>query len=231
LARSLDAVIVELKSALSADCPGDSQAASVRLSELCEELKHANPAGRAESLFLLLEAYAESSHEKLNVLVRALEQFDDLEIELGNSIRRKPVQATVRMVGRELNRTPDSEKRASWIHLLTNADQMTDLGIAVRSELKGLLSAHREKQKDVIALWQIMTPEIKPKPRKPGMSSSLAAGILCTLLGAFGGCSLQFEHDVGGSRDYANYLLSGIGFGLLVGLAMGVLIRFFDRDA
>jgi hypothetical protein len=76
-----------------------------------------------------------------------------------------------------------------------------------------------------------MTPGVRQKQRKPGVSSSMIVGVICAMLGAFGGCTFQFLNDMGGARyGGPDYLLSGIGIGLAVGLVMAFLVRFFDQN-
>jgi len=231
MARFSDEILAELKSELLSCSPGDAPAGVGRVRKLCSELLSLGSDRGSQSLLQLLEELPLTHTDITGCLGDAAASFRDFEWRLADSFQRRPVPATIRLVGQILDKLEDDEKRAFWIQQLTSAAKSPGLDDASISEITEVLNRHKGKQKDVVYLWQMMTPDIRPKKRKPGIPDSLIAGIFCTLLGAFGGCTLQFQHDVGGvGQGDANYLFKGIGIGLVVGLIMAFVVKFFDQD-
>jgi hypothetical protein len=73
--------------------------------------------------------------------------------------------------------------------------------------------------------YDIMNEE----PKGCGPAGAIIAGAACAGLGAFGGCTMQFLHDIDGGHGGPVYLLSGAGIGAFVGLLAWLAIRERQR--
>jgi hypothetical protein len=63
------------------------------------------------------------------------------------------------------------------------------------------------------------------EPKGSGPLNPVVIGVICALLGAFGGCTAQFSHDINGRYGGPNYLLAGLAIGLVVGLIVAAAFR------
>jgi len=79
---------------------------------------------------------------------------------------------------------------------------------------------------------QTFTQQGKSMPEEPKKNGSIYAMVLggiCAGLGAFGGCTMQLVHDLGGEHGGPPYFLYGILIGAVIGFLGWAMLRERDR--